>query len=134
MAMVDAGITSVDDYLASQPPETRAVLERVRSAIRRGVPKAEESISYRIPTYRMNGRPVIYFAGFRHHYSIYPANSRLVRAFEAELAPYEFNRKGTIRFPFTARVPVGLITRIARFRAREVAEVGKVRASARKKR
>jgi uncharacterized protein YdhG (YjbR/CyaY superfamily) len=134
MAMDSAGVTSVDGYLASQPVEVRAVLERVRAAIRKGVPGAQESISYRIPTYKVNGRPVIYFAGFRHHYSVYPANRRLVEAFRDELEPYEFNNRGTVRFPYSARVPGGLITRLARFRAREVAEGAKAKAVPRKKR
>jgi uncharacterized protein YdhG (YjbR/CyaY superfamily) len=112
---------SVDDYLAKQPPAARAVLERVRTAIRKSLRRAEETISYQIPAYKMEGKTVIYFAGWKNHYSIYPATRPLVVAFKKDLEPYEVNNKGTIRFPLAERVPVSLIAEIARFRAREVA-------------
>ena len=113
--------TSVDDYIASQPVEVQPVLERVRGAIRKAIPRADEVIAYQIPAYKLDGRNVVFFAGFKHHYSLYPANDRVVAAFRKELAPYETNGKGTVRFPLTAPVPVRLISAIARFRAKEVA-------------
>lgn len=94
----------------------------MRGAIRKALPKAEEVISYQIPAYRLDGRVVIYFAGWKEHYSVYPAQKRLVAAFKEKLAPYEVNNKGTIRFPMSEPVPVGLIQAIARFRAKEVTE------------
>ena len=109
---------SVDDYIDSQPDETRPVLERVRRTIRDAVPKAEESISYGMPTYKLQGSVVLYFAGWKRHYSLYPAGERMVEAFREELAPYEVH-KGTIRFPLFEPVPVKLIGRIAKFRAKE---------------
>ena len=114
--------TSIAEYIASQPPKARTVLRKVRAAMRNALPRAEEVISYQIPAYKLNGRIVIYFAGWKEHYSIYPAQRRLVAAFKDRLAPYEVNNKGTIRFPLSERVPVGLIQDIARFRAKEVAE------------
>src|SRR5262245_6945252 len=113
---------SVAEYIASQPPKARAALRKVRAAMRKALPKSEEVISYQIPAYRLNGRIVIYFAGWKEHYSIYPAQRRLVAAFKDELAPYEVNNKGTIRFPLSEPVPVRLIEAIARFRAKEVTE------------
>ena len=77
---------------------------------------------------------MIYFAGWKEHFSLYPANVRLVAAFKDDLVPYEVNNKGTIRFPLSGRVPVRLIAGIARFRAKEAAEAGSRRSSARKKR
>ena len=129
-----AGFTSVDEYIASQPKAAQRVLTRVRTAIRKAVPGAEEVISYQIPTFKLNGRAVIYFAGWKAHYSLYPANDRLVAAFKKQLAPYEVNNKGTIRFPLSEPVPVKLIERIAKFRAKEVVEQEKKNAVARKKR
>jgi uncharacterized protein YdhG (YjbR/CyaY superfamily) len=108
---------NVEEYLAAQPAASRAVLEKVRAAIRKALPKAEEAISYQIPAFKLDGRVVIFFAGFQEHYSVYPAGPELVKAFAKELAPYESNGKGTIRFPLDGRVPVGLIGRIAKFRA-----------------
>ena len=109
---------AVDKYIASQPKAVQPTLTRVRSTIRKAVPGAEETISYGIPTFKQHGRPVIYFAGWSQHYSIYPSSDRLVAAFKAALAPYTIS-KGTIRFPLSEPVPVKLIERIAKFRAKE---------------
>jgi uncharacterized protein YdhG (YjbR/CyaY superfamily) len=119
--MAKTDCKSVDEYIASQSEAVRGVLGRVRSAIRKAVPGAEEVISYKIPAYKLPSGPVLYFAGWRQHYSLYPATERLVTAFKDELAPYEVS-KGTIRFPLSQPVPVKLIGRIAKFRAKEVAE------------
>ena|ERR1700722_5698415 len=131
--MAKADFKSVDEYIASQPEAARALLELVRCTIRNAVPAAEEAISYKIPTYKMHGNPVLYFAGWKQHYSLYPATDRLVAAFKDDLAPYKVN-KGTIRFPLSKPVPVKLIERITKFRAKEVAEREKTRAAAAKKR
>ena len=124
---------SVDDYIASQPKSVQGILTCVRSTIRRAVPGAQEVISYKIPTYKLRDNAVVYFAGWRKHYSLYPVSERLGAAFKAELAPYDVN-KGTIRFPLSGRVPVKLIARIAKFRAKEVTEREKAKAAASKKR
>ncbi len=71
--MAKTKFTSVDEYIAAQPKAAQVALKRVRSAIRKGVPGAEEAIWYQIPTYRLHGRYVIYFAGWKAHYSIYPS-------------------------------------------------------------
>ena len=123
---------SVSEYIASKPKEARAALKSVRTAIRTAVPKAEEGLSYQMPAYTLNGVPVLYFAGWKAHYSIYPASDALVAAFKRELLPYE-RSKGTIRFPLSEPVPVKLIARIAKFRAKEVAEREKAKIVARKK-
>src|SRR5688572_14091256 len=114
--MAKTSLKSVNEYIASKPKEARVVLERVRRAIRKAVPAAEEGLSYQMPAYTLDGVPVLYFAGWKQHYSIYPASEALVAAFTRELAPYE-RSKGTIRMPLSEPVPVDLIGRIARFRA-----------------
>jgi uncharacterized protein YdhG (YjbR/CyaY superfamily) len=131
--MAKTDFKSVDEYIASQPEAARALLELVRSTIRNAVPGAEELISYKIPAYKLHGGPMLYFAGWKQHYSLYPAGDRLVAAFKDSLAPYKVN-KGTIRFPLSEPVPVKLIERIARFRAKEIAESEKTKAAAPKKR
>jgi uncharacterized protein YdhG (YjbR/CyaY superfamily) len=131
--MAKTEFKSVDEYIASQPDAVQGILERVRSTIRRALPGAEEGISYQIPTYKVHGDPVLYFAGWNQHYSLYPAGEYLVAAFKAELARYKVN-KGTIRFPLSEPVPVKLIAGIAKFRAKEVAEREKAKAAAPKKR
>jgi uncharacterized protein YdhG (YjbR/CyaY superfamily) len=124
--MVKAEFKSVDEYIASQPEAVQGVLECVRSAIRKAVPGAEEVISYKIPTYKLRGSAVIYFAGWKQHCSLYPATDHVVAALKDELAPYEI-KKSTIRFPLSQPVPVKLIARIAKLRAKEVAEREKAR-------
>ena len=121
--MAKTDFRSVDEYIATFPPAVQAVLQRVRTTIHKAVPKAEEAISYQIPTFKLHGSYVVYFAGWKRHYSLYPASRRLVAAFKHELAPYEVD-KGTIRFPLSTTVPTGLIGRIAKFLAKEAAVRG----------
>lgn len=131
--MAKTDFKSVEEYIASQPGAVQGVLRRVRSTIRKAVPGAEEVISYQIPGYRLHGRPVLYFAGWKQHFSLYPSTDRVVAAFKDDLAPYEVS-KGTIRFALSEPVPVKLIAGIAKLRAKEVAERGKAKAAAPKKR
>lgn len=123
----------VATYIAAFPAPARSALKRLRSIIRRAVPAAEEMISYQIPAYKLHGRPVLFFAAWKDHYSLYPSNARLVAEFKDQLSKYELS-KGTIRFPLSEPVPVRLIERIAKFRAREIVEAVKAKESARKKR
>jgi uncharacterized protein YdhG (YjbR/CyaY superfamily) len=119
--MAKTNFKSVDEYIAAQPQASHAVLESVRGAIREALPRAEEVIAYNIPTYKLNGGAVIYFAGWKQHCSLYPAGARLLAAFKKDLLPYEIN-KSTIRLPLSEPVPVKLIGRIAKFRVKELAE------------
>jgi len=119
--MTKTDFKSVDEYIAAQPEPGQTVLGSVRSAIRKALPKAEEVISYKMPAYKLRGGVVLYFAGWKQHYSLYPAGDRLVVAFKDELTPYKIS-KGTIRFPLGKPVPVKLIERIAKFRATEIAK------------
>ena len=118
--MAKTEVQSVDAYIAAQPEEAQAALKRVRSIIRKAVPKAGEVISYQIPTYKLHGSAVIFFAGWKKHYSLYPVTDRLAAAFKKDIAAYAVS-KGTIRFPLSEPVPKDLIARIAKFRADEVA-------------
>jgi uncharacterized protein YdhG (YjbR/CyaY superfamily) len=130
--MAKSDFKSVDEYIASQPDAVQRILNLVRSTIRKALPRAEEVISYKMPTYNLQGEAVLYFAGWKQHYSLYPAGARLVAAFRDELASYKIN-KSTIRFPLSAPVPVKLIARIAKFRAREAAERKPAKAAPRKR-
>lgn len=107
---------SVDEYIAAQPDEVRPKLEQVRAAIRKAVPGAVEVIGYRIPGYKLNGKPMLYFAGFKEHYSLFAASGTFFAALEEELRGYEL-RKGTVHFAIDKPVPVKLISRIAKLRA-----------------
>ena len=124
---------SVTEYLAAQPKAVQKALKVVRATIRKAIPGGEEAISYQIPAYKLNGRVVIYFAGWKEHYSLYPSGRRLEAEFKDELAPYEVSGKGTIRFPVSEPVPVKLIAAIAKYRAKESAELHKAKAAAKKR-
>jgi uncharacterized protein YdhG (YjbR/CyaY superfamily) len=131
--MAKTDFKSVDEYIASRPQAVQDALKRVRSIIRKALPDADEVISYQIPAYKMHGTAALYFAGWKQHYSLYPVGEPLRAAFKAELAPYVVS-KGTIRFPLAEPVPVKLIERIAKFRAKEVAERESARGARAKKR
>lgn len=131
--MAKTDFKSVAEYIATHPEDVQAILKRVRGTIRKAVPGAEEVISYQIPAYKLHGSPVLYFAGWKQHYSLYPATDGVVEAFKDDLAPYKLS-KGTIRFPLSQPVPVKLIERIAKFRAKEVAASARAKPAAPKKR
>src|ERR1700688_3948074 len=115
---------SVDEYIAVQPEAMRPKLEQVRAAIRKAVPDAVEGIGYRMPRYKLHGKPMLYFAGFKEHYSLFAASGTFFAALEDELRGYEL-RKGTVHFPLTKAVPVKLISRIAKLRAAGIAATAK---------
>lgn len=111
---------SVDEYIAAQPEAIRPKLEQVRSTIRATVPEAVEGIGYGMPGYKLHGKPMLYFAGFKAHYSLFAASGTFFAAIGEELKGYEL-RKGTIHFPLDQPVPVKLIRRIAKLRADGIA-------------
>ena len=131
--MAKTDFKSVDEYIAAQPAPVQVVLERVRSAIRKALPKAEEVISYQIPAYTLNGVRVIFFASWKTHYSLYPAGPDLIAEFQSDLAPYEVV-KSTIRFPLSKPVPARLIASIARFLAKRADKPEHTKRAASKKR
>jgi uncharacterized protein YdhG (YjbR/CyaY superfamily) len=117
--MAKTDFKSVNDYIASKPQSVQEILQRIRQTIRKAVPAAEEVISYQIPAFKLKGAPLLYFAAWKQHFSLYPAGDALVAEFKDELARYELS-KGTIRFPLTEPVPEKLIERIAKFRAMQL--------------
>jgi uncharacterized protein YdhG (YjbR/CyaY superfamily) len=116
--MAEHKFQTVDEYIASCAESERAVLSLVRRSIQKAVPQAEESISYNMPTYKLNGKAFLYFAGWKRYYSLYPASNQLVAAFLDELKQYEVE-KSAIRFPLSGPVPTELIERLAKFRAEQ---------------
>jgi len=130
---VQSPFKTVDGYIAAQPKNVQTVLKRVRSIIRKAVPGAEEVVSYGMPAYKLHGSPVLFLAGWKQHYSLYPGNGHFITVLRAELAPYEIS-KGTIRFSLSEPIPGKLIERIAKLRAKEVDEGVKAKAAVPKKR
>lgn len=123
---------SVDEYIAAQPEAVRPKLEQVRAAITSAVPEAVEGIGYGMPGYKLYGKPMLYFAGFKEHYSLFAASGTFFAALEDELSGYEL-RKGTVQFPLTKPVPVKLVSRIAKLRAAGLAATAKKSLPLRKK-
>lgn len=126
--MAKTDFKSVDEYIATQAPKAQAILQRVRRIIHKAVPGAEEAISYQIPTFKLHGTHVVYLAGWKEHYSLYPVSARLVATLGDDLSAYE-QSKGTIRFPLSEPVPTHLISTIAKLLAKEAEK----RAQAKKK-
>jgi uncharacterized protein YdhG (YjbR/CyaY superfamily) len=112
-----ATATSIDDYIAGFPPATRKALEQVRALIRVVAPDATEKISYAIPTFDLNGRHLVHFAGYAKHIGFYPIPSG-IEAFREELAAYKQGR-GSVQFPLDKPMPLDLIRRIVEYRAAE---------------
>jgi len=109
---------SIDDYIAAFPPETQLVLQEMRALIRSVAPEATETISYAIPTFDLNGRHLVHFAGYPHHVGFYPTG-RGAAAFAEELSGYK-GGKGSVQFPLGTPLPVDLIRRIVEFRVADV--------------
>ncbi|MEQ1791141.1 MAG: hypothetical protein HOP00_04800 [Nitrospira sp.] len=108
---------TVDSYITGFPALVQARLRKMRATIKRAAPGAKETISYGIPTLKLNG-PLIYFAGFKSHIGIYPMTTTIRKQFKKELSPY-LSGKGTAKFPLDQPMPYTLITQIVKFRVKE---------------
>ncbi len=109
--------SSIDEYIAEFPPETQEVLEALRALIKATAPGATETISYAIPTFDLNGKHLVHFAGYAKHIGFYPGASG-IEAFQEELRPYK-SAKGSVQFPLGQPIPTDLIRRIVKFRVAE---------------
>ena len=113
-----ARTTSVADYIAKVPPVARRALKQLRTAIKAAAPGITERISYRIPMFALDDRYLLYIAAFKEHVSIYPVTSGMVAKYGKVIAPYRAG-KGTLRFPLDARIPIGLVAKLAKVRVQE---------------
>ncbi|HEX6889681.1 MAG TPA: DUF1801 domain-containing protein [Chryseolinea sp.] len=108
--------STIDDYIAGFQEDTRQMLEQIRETIKEGVPGAEEKISYGIPCITLNGKYLLYFAGYKKHIGLYPVPRK---GFEKDFAPYKTSGRGTIQFPLDHPLPLKLVKKITKFRLQQ---------------
>ena len=109
---------TIDEYLADVNADHRGVLEKLRKAIHAVAPKAEECISYGIPAFRLNGRPLVFFGAWANHCAFYPGSSTMLKKFRNELRDFQTS-KGTLRFSPDKPVPVALVKKLLKARIAE---------------
>ena len=106
-------VENIDDYISDFPGETQKYLNEMRELIRKLAPDSVESISYAIPTFSLNGKYLVYFAGFKNHIGLYPTPVG-IEAFKEELSNYKTG-KGSVQFPLNKPLPIALITKIVKY-------------------
>ena len=106
----------VKRYFASLTPDARKALKQLREVVRAAAPGAQEVISYGIVGLKLDGRSLVWYAGFKTHTSLYPFTAAFARANAAAIKGYEISGKGTIRFPLTRKPPVALVRRFVKSR------------------
>ncbi|HZS78420.1 MAG TPA: DUF1801 domain-containing protein [Ktedonobacteraceae bacterium] len=110
-------LTTIDEYISTFPADIQDILQKVRQAIHHAAPDAVETISYKIPTFDLNGHHLVSFAGWKHHISIYPIPAGDAE-FQQKFFPYK-KAKGTLQFPFDKPIPYDLIEQVVTFLIKE---------------
>ena len=113
-------LTTIDEYISIFPADIQVILEKVRQAIHKAVPEAAETMSYAIPTFDLNGKHVVFFAGWKHHISLYPLPAG-DEAFQQAIAHYK-RAKGSIQFPLDKPIPYDLVEQIVTLLREETPE------------
>src|SRR2546425_11196592 len=109
---------TMDKYIGAFPENVQSILEKLRETVRQAAPEAVESISYDMPTFKLNGERLVYFSAWKNHigfYSIPEGNE----AFRKELSPYA-GEKGSLRFPLDKPIPYDLVMKIVMLRTKEI--------------
>jgi uncharacterized protein YdhG (YjbR/CyaY superfamily) len=115
---------NIDEYISGFPKDVKEILEKIRMTIREAAPNAEETISYQMPAFKLNGY-LVYFAAFKNHIGFYPMPSGIEK-FKKELSVYE-GAKGSVKFPLDKPMPFALISKIVKFRVKENSEIAKTK-------
>ena len=109
---------TIDQYIKTFPKDVQEILEKIRKTIHEAAPEANETISYQMPAFKLNGKNLVYFAAWKNHIGFY-ATPGGNKAFKKELSPYQ-GAKGSVQFPLDQPMPYDLIKQIAIFRAEEI--------------
>ncbi len=118
MRKMNLDIKTVDEYIKGYPKEVGEKLKAIRALIKKEAPKAIEGISYGMPAYKLNGKPLVYFAGYVAHIGFYPTPSG-VKSFKKDLGMYKTS-KGAVQLPLDKPIPTALLQKIIKFRVKEV--------------
>ena len=112
---------TIDEYIRTFPKDVQTILKKMRQTVKRAAPEAEETISYQIPTFKLKGSSIVHFAAFRKHIGLYPPAPK---EFKKEVSSYE-GPKGNLKFPIDRPIPLDLVKRIVKHRAKEILERGR---------
>ncbi|MFW9964753.1 MAG: iron chaperone [Candidatus Sifarchaeia archaeon] len=110
-------VVTVDEYIAMFPRDVQYLLNEVRKAIQESAPNAQETISYGIPTFKLNGN-LVHFGAFKNHIGFYPGGPSAIEVFKEELSPFK-QGKGSVQFPLDKPIPLRLLKKIVRFRVKQ---------------
>ena len=108
---------TIDEYIKTFPEDVQSILEKIRQTIKKTASEAVETISYQMPTFNLDGKYLVYFAGWKNHIAFYPVPTG-TEAFEKEISPY-IKGKGTLQFPLNKPIPYDLIIKIVKSRLKE---------------
>jgi uncharacterized protein YdhG (YjbR/CyaY superfamily) len=130
--MAKTNFKTIDEYIQTFPKDVQKILEQIRQSIKDVVPDVEETISYQIPTFKLYGKYLVYFAGWKNHISLYPVTDTIKEKIKKEIASYKTS-KGTLQFPLDKPMPLSLIKKIVKYKIKEFAELKNSRAAKLKK-
>lgn len=113
--MNDNKVENIDEYIKLFSKSTQEILKKIRQTIAKAAPKAEETINYGMPTFKLNKKNLVHFAAYDSHIGFYPTPSG-IKAFEKEISKYKY-AKGSVQFPLDQPIPYDLIKKITEYRA-----------------
>jgi len=109
---------TVDEYIESFPSSVQNILEKIRLTIKKSAPDAIETISYQMPTFKLNGKILVHFAAWKNHIGFYPTPSG-TEEFKKELSLFK-GGKGSVQFSINEPIPYDLIRKIVIFRVKSL--------------
>lgn len=109
---------NIDEYIKTFPDSTQKILQKIRILVQKTAPESIETISYQMPTFKLNGKVLVHFAGYDHHIGLY-ATPTGHKQFSKELSKYK-QGKGSVQFPLDDEIPYDLIEKIVKFRVENV--------------